>query len=133
MSNTNLPENIQHLHERGCLLKEKILNFLNKWPVNEKNEEIYWENIDQIHKNVVSDLTNATQIWFNSLNMKVLPYVLYNREFLYYIMRQVIAAIKKQKYERPYPESGPKTVRMVDNSAHAWLFGVGDNRADRDL
>lgn len=132
MSNTNLPENIQHLYDEGYKLKERIVNFLERWPVNEKNEAIYWENIDQIHKNAVSDLTNATQIWFNSLNTKVLPYVLYNREFLYYVMRQVIAAIKKHKYKRPYPESGPKTVRMVDNSARAWLSGVRDNRADID-
>lgn len=132
MSNTNLPENIQHLYDEGYKLKERIVNFLERWPVNEKNEAIYWENIDQIHKNAVSDLTNATQIWFNSLNTKVLPYVLYNREFLSYVMRQVIAAIKKHKYKRPYPESGPKTVRMVDNSARAWLSGVGDNRADID-
>lgn len=130
MSNTNLSEKIQYLYDEGYKLKERIVNFLERWPVNEKNEVIYWENIDQIHKNAVSDLTNATQIWFNSLNMKVLPYVLYDREYLYYVMRQVIAAIKKHKYKRPYPESGPKTVRMVDNSARAWLFGVGDNRAD---
>ena len=132
LSEQNLPPDIQHLYDEGYKLKERIVNFLERWPVNEKNEAIYWENIDQIHKNAVSDLTNATQIWFNSLNTKVLPYVLYNREFLSYVMRQVIAAIKKHKYKRPYPESGPKTVRMVDNSARAWLSGVGDNRADID-
>ena len=132
LSEQNLPPDIQHLYDEGYKLKERIVNFLERWPVNEKNEAIYWENIDQIHKNAVSDLTNATQIWFNSLNTKVLPHVLYNPEFLYYVMRQVIAAIKKHKYKRPYPESGPKTVRMVDNSARAWLSGVGDNRADID-
>ena len=132
MSNTNLPENIQHLYDEGYKLKERIVNFLERWPVNEKNEVIDWTNTNQNHKNAVSDLTNATQIWFNSLNTKVLPHVLYNLEFLYYVMRQVIAAIKKHKYKRPYPESGPKTVRMVDNSARAWLSGLGDNRADID-
>ncbi|OHC05961.1 MAG: hypothetical protein A3J92_05525 [Planctomycetes bacterium RIFOXYC2_FULL_41_27] len=132
LSEQNLPPDIQHLYDEGYKLKERIVNFLERWPVNEKNEAIYWENIDQIHKNAVSDLTNATQIWFHSLNTKVLPHVLYNPEFLYYVMRQVIAAIKKHKYKRPYPESGPKTVRMVDNSARAWLSGVGDNRADID-
>lgn len=130
MFNTNLPENIQHLYDAGYKLKERIVNFLNKWPVNEKNEVIYWENIDQIHKNAVFDLTNATQIWFNSLNINVLPYVLYNREFLYYVMRQVVAAIKKHYYKRPYPESGPRTVSMVDT--RPFLFGVGNRRADID-
>ena len=132
MSNTNLPENIQHLYDAGYKLKEKIVNFLERWPVNEKNEAIDWTNTNQNHKNAVSDLTNDTQIWFHSININVLPYVLYNHEYLYYTMRQVVAAIKKHKYKRPYPESGPKTVRMVDNSARAWLSGVGDNRADID-
>ncbi|HHT9108363.1 MAG TPA: hypothetical protein ACFYEF_09360 [Candidatus Wunengus sp. YC63] len=132
MSNTNLPENIQHLYDAGYKLKEKIVNFLERWPVNEKNEAIYWTNTNENHKNAVSDLTNDTQIWFNSLNINVLPYILYDREYLYYTMRQVVAAIKKHKYKRPYPESGPKTVRMVDNSARVWLHGVGDNRADID-
>ena len=132
MSNINLPENIQHLYDEGYKLKDRIINFLERWPVNEKNEAIYWTNTNENHKNAVSDLTNDTQIWFNSLKINVLPYVLYNREYLCYTMRQVIAAIKKHKYKRPYPESGPKTVRMIDNSARAWLSGVGDNRADID-
>src|SRR3989338_1862316 len=121
MSNINLPENIQHLYDEGYKLKDRIINFFERWPVNEKNEAIYWTNTNENHKNAVSDLTNDTQIWFNSLKINVLPYVLYNREYLCYTMRQVAAAIKKHKYKRPYPESGPKTVRMVDNSARAWL------------
>ncbi|GJQ44415.1 MAG: hypothetical protein DWB56_07520 [Candidatus Jettenia sp.] len=55
------------------------------------------------------------------------PYVLYNRDFLYYLMRQVMAAIKKHKYKRPYPESGSRTVRVID---HPFLFG--DSKVDID-
>lgn len=131
LAEQNFTPDIQHLYDEGYILKEKILTFIEKWPVNEKNEAIDWTNTNQNHKNAVSDLTNDTQIWFNSVNINVLPYVLYNREYLYYTMRQVVAAIKKHKYKRPYPESGPKTVRMVD-SAHSFLFGIGGNKADID-
>lgn len=110
----NFPPDIQHLYDEGYILKEKILIFLEKWPMNEKNEEVLWVNTDQHHKDAVSDLIIVTQKWFNSLTGEVLPYVLYNRDSFYYLMRQVIAAIKKHKYKRPYPESGLKTVRVID-------------------
>lgn len=121
MRNTNLPPNIQFLHDKGCKLKEEILAFLKKWPLDEKNEPIYWANVNDDIKNIAQELTITTRQWFNAFKIEVMPYLVHPPEFLYYTLRQVEAAIKKHKYKRPYPESGSKTIRVETNSKFAWL------------
>lgn len=131
MSDKDLSENISDLYDKGYKLKEKILNFLEKWPVNEKNEEIFWENTDNDHKEAVNNLIIETRQWFNSVKVLIVPYTLYPEQHLYYILRQVEAAIKKHEYKRPYPESGPRMMVQTDMK-YAWLHGIG-SKTDIDV
>ena len=126
LAEQNFPPDIQHLYDEGYILKEKILAFLEKWPMNEKNEAVLWSNTEQNHKDAGSDLIIVAQKWFNSMNMKVLLYVLYNREFLYYTMRQVVAAIKKHKYEKPNPGVGPRPISIGPINSFLFMDDTGD-------
>jgi hypothetical protein len=61
-----------------------------------------------------------------------MPYLVYEKSFPYYTLREVEAAIKKMYYVRPYPTTGPQTVNVVQRDRPS-LFGFGglsDNRAD---
>ncbi len=131
MSDNVLLESIGDLDMKGKNLREQILNFLESWPINKKNEKVYWATTSPDHKKAVNDLTIETQQWFNLVNLKIRPYTLCPEENLYYMSRRVEAAIKKHKYKRPYPEIGQKTVVERD-ARSAWLFS-GDRRADIDI
>jgi hypothetical protein len=131
MPDKDLPENISQLYEEGCKLKETISSFLEKWPVDENNEEILWENTDSVHKEAVKDLTIETRRWFNSVKTLIIPYSLWPEEQLYFISRQVEAAIKKHEYKRPYPESGPRMTVQTD-AKYAWLHRMG-SKVDIDV
>jgi len=131
MSDKDLPENISQLYDEGCKLKETISSFLDNWPVDDNNKEILWENTDSDHKEAVKGLTIETRRWFNSVKTLIIPYSLYPEEQLYFLLRQVEAAIKKHKYKRPYPESGPRMTVQTDTK-HAWLHGWG-SKADIDV
>ncbi len=129
----NLPDNtpIRELYAEGLKLRESILGFLDKWPLNEKNEEIHWNETSPEHKDAVSELTVEARRWFNSISIQIIPYTVYPKEHAYYAARQVEAAIKKHRYKRPYPGSGRQTVSVTDSKL-MWLHG-GDERADIDI
>ncbi len=109
-----LPENIQQLYEDGQKLKENILIFLDAWPKDEKSFAITFEKTDVSHQDAVSKLIIETRRWFNKLNLEVLPHIVYDRQFIYFTLRKVEAAIKKCQYIRPYVPSGPQTIEVVE-------------------
>jgi hypothetical protein len=131
MSDKNLIEHVSQLCDEGRKLREAILSFLDKWPVDENNEEILWENTGSDHKEAVKGSTIKTRRWFNSVKTWIIPYSLYPEEQLYFILRQVEAAIKKHEYKRPYPESGPRMTVQTD-AKYAWLHGLG-SKTDIDV
>ena len=109
-----LPQNIKDLYDVGCKLKARILKFLESWPLDDKNDAIDWDKTNDTHKGTANELIDDTRRWFNTLKIEVMPYIVYEPEYLYYTLRKVEAAIKKHSYKRPYPESGPKTITVVD-------------------
>ncbi len=131
MSDKNSIEHISQLYDEGRKLREVILSFLDKWPVDENNGEVLWENTGNDHKEAVKDLTIETRRWFNSVKTWIIPYSLYPEEQLYFILRQVEAAIKKHDYKRPYPESGPRMTVQTD-AKYAWLHERG-SKTDIDV
>lgn len=134
MSNlNNLPPNIQQLHGEGVGLKIRVLAFLDRWPLANDAEPIDLKSTEASHKEAVNELIIETRTWFNALNAEVSPYLLHDKQFLYYTLREVEASIKKMKYVRPYPTQGTQTVTVVEQDRGFWGFsGVRDNRADID-
>ncbi|MFN2454067.1 MAG: hypothetical protein ABR577_07580 [Pyrinomonadaceae bacterium] len=134
-----LPQNIQELYDEGYKLKEKILAFLNAWPLDEQSNAVFISETDGNHQKAVNDLILDARRWFNTLNIEVLPYTVYDRQFLYYILRQVEAAIKKHRYVRPYPTSGSQTVQLVDSRSPTIGYagwgrsGIADVEKDASL
>jgi len=133
MNNLNrLPQNIQEFHSEGNRLKGRILRFLDEWPLGSDSQPIYFPQASDEHKNAANGLIGETRAWFNALNSEVLPYLIYDKAFLYYTFREVEAAIKKMLYVRPYPTSGPQTVTVVhwERPSLFGFSGFHDNRAD---
>lgn len=128
-----LPQNIKDLYDVGCKLKARILKFLESWPLDDKNDAIDWDKTNDTHKGTANELIDDTRRWFNTLKIEVMPYIVYEPEYLYYTLRKVEAAIKKHSYKRPYPESGPKTITVVDRKDPlSRILGFSSVKADVD-
>jgi hypothetical protein len=112
-TNLELPPIVQGIYDEGLKLKERVLKFLDGWPLDEKSIPIRISKTTIEHRQAVEGLITDVRRWFNSINVDVLPFIVYDRQFLYYTLRQLEAAIKKQTYVRPYPTSGTQTVRVV--------------------
>src|ERR1044072_1656174 len=126
-----LPQHIQALYEDGRRLKERILEVLEKWPVDSKGKGDDFEKTASEHKAVIREVIVDIRRWFNTLNIEVLPLVVYDKQYLYYTLRQVEASAKKMTYIRPYPTSGPQTVEVVQRD-RPFVFPASrrSNKAD---
>lgn len=94
----SLPEKVQHIYDEGLLLKGRILDFLTRWPTEEKSQRVAWHKTDNEHQKVIEILTVEARRWFNLVLVEVLPHVLVSREFLDLKLREVEGAIKDAIY-----------------------------------
>jgi hypothetical protein len=110
------------IHE-GTELQEKILALLENWPRTEAGGELNWEDTDQNHKERSRNLAIDVRRWFSSVHHHVQSIVLYDKDALYYTSRQVEAAVRKRRYEKPRQEPLPRQIELV-NRGTAHLQGV---------
>jgi hypothetical protein len=128
-----LPHSVQLLHSEGIRLRDRILGFLNDWPLTEKSWAIDFKSTESRHQEVGNELTIETRRWFNSIHVEILPYLVHEQQFLYYTLRQVEAGIKKRTYVRPYPTTGPQTIQVVDQHDPVNYFSSRSGRADIEI
>jgi hypothetical protein len=120
------------LHELGCQIKARILGYLAIWPKDDKGQAVSWGQTSESHQTQGFQLVEETHRWFTQVNVEILPFSLYDREFLYYTFRQVAAAIRKHHYAGRNPDTPPPTtVRLVESSrAFAGLRLVGHDNTE---
>src|SRR5437870_6345669 len=117
--------------DAGETLKDRILSFLASWPQSPERGALGWGATDPSHKEAARNLALDARRWFNTVNLTIAPLILHDRDFLYYTLRQVEAAIRKHEYERPRPQSG--VVQLQGADPRTGLSGLlGGRRADID-
>jgi hypothetical protein len=94
----SFPDNIEQLANEGNILKKEILDFLDRWPRDEKGRRLSWFKTDMAHQNKIDELTTETRRWFNSVLVEVLPFILINRSLLEQQLHKVEASIKDSLY-----------------------------------
>lgn len=115
-----MQQSLRPLYDQGIVIKEKILDFLDNWP-RDNNNPVQWEKTSKEHRENGENMIVEVRSWFSLLKKDVLPYILYDEKFLYYTLRSVEAAIKMRHYERPYPQTIPETIKVVERKS-AWFF-----------
>lgn len=121
-----MQQSLKPLYEQGILIKEKILDYLSKAPV-EKKKYIDWDEIAIEYKQLGENIIIEVRSWFSLLKRDVMPFILYDEKYLYYTLRAVEAAIKLRHYKRPYPQSFPSSIRLDDRKG----FGFFSSPIDR--
>lgn len=124
-----MQQSLQPLYEQGVLLKEKIFDYLSKSPV-EKKEYVNWTEIAIEYRQIGENIIIEVRSWFSLLKRDVMPFILYDEEYLYYTLRTVEAAIKLRHYKRPYPQSFPSSIRLDDSKS---VFGSLIDRQDVEV
>jgi hypothetical protein len=89
------------LLDEGSEIKDSMLSFLSNWPRDESGTPLYWSDTPREHRATARELVTKTRQWFNSTSQAIAPFILHDRSFLYYTLRQVEAAIRKHQYKRP--------------------------------
>ena len=138
----DLHPEFKKLYEDGNDLKAKILKHLLEWPTEQKesrapdgdvvhySQDIELPKTSGQHKKKVQELVDETRKWFNIIKAEVLPLVVFDTQYLYYILRKVEAAISKRQYVRPYPSTGSQTVHVSSNLPS---FFRSSGKADIDI
>jgi hypothetical protein len=123
---------LKKLYEQGLELRSRIDGHLGSWPVDEKGQGIEFDVLSTELREAALGLIIDTSRWINNLKDQVLPFIVYDQQYLYYLLRQVEAAIRKHHYKRPYPETMPATISV--NSGFSLPFsGFGDRRTDIEI
>ena len=111
------------LYEEGEELRVEILAFLKRWPRDERNHEKRFEELDESYHAEIDELIERTRMWFSTIKLQVLPYLVYDSSFLYYTLRSVEASIKNRYYVRPRASSG--SVRIIREESRSPFGGLG--------
>lgn len=123
------------LYEEGEKLSIEILSFLKRWPLDERDHEKKFEELDEPHRAEADELIERTRMWFNTIKLQVLPYLVYDSSFLYYTLRAVEASIKNRYYVRPRASSG--SVRIIREESRFWGLSSyeppGDSETDSQI
>lgn len=115
MDSIELKPYLRVLHEQGIALKTDIQAFLDSWPIKEDNSEEEFEDLPSEKRKKGEFLITNVRKWFNLLKSQILPHLLYDQTYLYYLLRRVEASITKMSYIRPYPESIPSTITLIQS------------------
>jgi hypothetical protein len=124
---------LQALASQGRVLRENIERFFQSWPKGQDDSEAEFDDLPDDTREAASDLITDVRRWFNLLKAQVLPYLLYDQQTLYYLLRRVEAGIKKKRYKRPYPESMPSTISIRDSEFHSLFAGLDERKSDIEV
>lgn len=128
----NMQQSLQPLHAQGILIREKILDYLSKFPA-EKDLYIDWDVTSKEYHQLGENIIIEVRSWFSLLKRDVLPFILYDDKYLYYTLRTVEAAIKIRHYKRPYPQSFPSTIRLDDRKGPSLFSGFSSSIDRQDV
>ncbi|TNJ39117.1 hypothetical protein FGF66_05985 [Chlorobaculum thiosulfatiphilum] len=132
MDSVELKPYLRALHDQGISLKAEIEAFLDSWPVNEDNRADQFDDLPTEKRIEVDSLITSIRKWFNLLKSQILPHLLYDQTYLYYLLRRVEACIKKMSYKRPYPESMPSMI-TIRASEMQGLFSSDNRKSDIEV
>lgn len=112
-------------------LKKNIFELLVNWELNDKGIALDLDYIsDPFYEKVQVLMTEAT-IFFNRLNLEILVHTVYDKQYLYFLTRDVQASIKKSRYLRPNPNKSIRTY-SADSSYNKVRFISHDEQPDLD-
>jgi hypothetical protein len=100
---------LNELIRTGVELRHGVISFLQSWPRDDDGAcpDLAVCPIDR--QQTARELVNKTRFWFNSVAQVILPFILYDRSFLYFKFRQAEAAIQKRHYRKPGQNGGGAT------------------------
>jgi DNA-binding transcriptional MerR regulator len=133
MDSVELKPYLRVLHDQGISLKAEIEAFLDSWPIKEDNREGKFEDLSTEKRTEVDALITSIRKWFNLLKSQILPHLLYDQTYLYYLLRRVEACIKKMSYKRPYPESMPSTIILQESKIRGLMASLDDRKSDIEV
>ncbi len=123
---------LRTLYDQGVSLRSSIGTFLSSWPTGSDRDLEFDEAPDDFRRDGNALITDVRK-WFNLLKAQVLAHLLYDQQYVYYLLRQAEAAIKKNKYRRPYPESMPSTIGIRDSHVLRLLGSTDDRKSDIEV
>jgi len=131
-----LPEKVQNIYDEGHFIKNKILEFLKKWPIDEKGQRISWHKTDKEHQKAIEKLTIETRRWFNSFLVEILPHILMSRDFLDLRLKEVEGAIKDAIYSGGTNycagiEKADKKAKEAIDATLDWLVSFPSSEYDK--
>src|SRR5581483_9821499 len=85
-----MPQELRHLYEEGCSLRDRIIKLFDERPVEEQDSKT--EQIDtrkelgEKRRELLEDIRR----WHNTLNLEVLPNIIYNEEVFQRNLNEVV-------------------------------------------
>ncbi len=123
---------IKKIYNDGIQLKEDILKFLSNWPVDEKNHHISWEKTSDEHKDKSNHLSISTLQWFNTILNVIIPYTVYDNQYLYFISRRISASLKLKRKNKPYPTDTSRPIEIIERKHPSVVAHLRPMKTDID-
>jgi hypothetical protein len=105
---TDLPREIELLYARGHQLRDDVLALLEEWPKAD-DRRLNLSELDSTFVENFSDTIVEIRRWFNSLTIHVLPYTIYEKDYLQGQLKEIEKYINDQRFTSNDQKHGVST------------------------